>query len=73
MTNEPLAVIWDEVEGRKWYIGFYLDENEDGTFRIDHLKRAKENGIEVWERISGPGWSKYYRESLRLYIIYNIE
>ena len=54
MTNEPLAVIWDEVEGRKWYIGFYLDENEDGTFRIDHLKKAKENRIEAWERPSGP-------------------
>ena len=56
MTNEPLAVIWDEVEGRKWYIGFYLDENEDGTFRIDHLKRAKENRIEAWERPSGPDY-----------------
>ena len=24
MTNESLAVIWDEVEGRKWYIVFYF-------------------------------------------------
>jgi hypothetical protein len=31
-TNEPLAVFWDEGEMRTWYVGFFIDENEDGTF-----------------------------------------
>ena len=43
--NEPLAVFWDEGQTRSWYVGFFIDENEDGTFRIDHLtKHSNTNG-----------------------------
>ena len=34
-----MAVIWDTKNRKEWYIGFFLDKNDDGTFRIDHLER----------------------------------
>ena len=36
----------------KWYVGFYLDESDDGTFRVDHLIRAGP-GNEMWQRPPG--------------------
>ena len=46
-SQQPLAVVWDEGQERKWYIGLFVDNNDDGTVRIDHLemKRAKETWI----------------------------
>ena len=38
--NQPLAVIWDERGTVRWYIGFYLNDNGDGTFQVDHLMRT---------------------------------
>ena len=30
--NQPVAVMWDSKNNRKrWYIGFFLDTNNDGT------------------------------------------
>ena len=35
--QQPLAIVWDQSDGtRKWYIGFYLGNNED-MLRVDHL------------------------------------
>ena len=45
-------MIWDEGDDKVWYIGLYLDSNEDGTFRVDHLARA-EQGDDVWQRPPG--------------------
>ena len=39
--NQPLAVIWEEERGMQWYVGFYLDGSDDGTFRVDHLVRSE--------------------------------
>lgn len=50
--NQSLAVIWDEEGKKRWYIGFYLDDNGDGTFRVDHLMRAG-TGDEIWQRPPG--------------------
>jgi hypothetical protein len=50
--NQPLAVIWDERGTKRWYIGFYLDDNGDGTFRVDHLMRAG-TGDDIWQRPPG--------------------
>ena len=41
--NQPLAVIWDSRAKRNWFIGFFLDKNEDGTYRVDHLERINGN------------------------------
>ena len=38
--NQSLAVIWDVGGNKRWYIGFYFDDNGDGAFRVDHLMRA---------------------------------
>ena len=42
-----MAVVWDEGQERKWYIGLFVDNNDNRTVRIDHLemKRAKETWI----------------------------
>ena len=41
--DQPLAVMWDltmrKKSQREWFIGFYLDMNSDGTFRVNHLIR----------------------------------
>ena len=50
--NQPLAVIWDSRAKRNWFIGFFLDKNEDGTYRVDHLERINGNN-ERWCRPSG--------------------
>ena len=50
--NQPVAVIWDTKSRKQWYIGFYLDMNDDETYRIDHLERnSKEN--KLWRRPYG--------------------
>ena len=39
--QDPVIVLWDEQNGgMEWYVGFYLDDNDDGTVRIDHLERV---------------------------------
>ena len=50
--NQPVAVVCGEGEVKRWYIGFYMDDNDDGTFRVDHLIRAG-NGDEIWHRPPG--------------------
>ena len=50
--NQPVAVIWDVKNKKRWYIGFYIDKNDDGTFRIDHLERCGA-GDKVWRRPTG--------------------
>ena len=38
--QDPLIVLWHNRKGTlKWYLGFYLDENDDYTIRVDHLER----------------------------------
>ena len=32
--NQPVAVIWDIKNKQKWYIGFFLDWNEEVTYCI---------------------------------------
>ena len=41
-NQKPLSVVWDERQERKLYIWLFIENNEDGTVRIDHLeiKRA---------------------------------
>ena len=40
------------VGTKRWYIGFYLNDNGDGTFRVDHLMCAG-TGDEIWQRPHG--------------------
>ena len=41
---QPLAVIWDDKNGKRyWSIGFFLNEVDDATICVDHLER-KGNG-----------------------------
>ena len=38
--QDPLIVLWHNRKGTlKWNLGFYLDENDDYTIRVDHLER----------------------------------
>ena len=39
--DDPIIVVWHERGNPVWYLGFYLDENDDDTMRIDHLKRCE--------------------------------
>ena len=49
--NQPVAVIWDSRNKRNWYVGFFIDMNEDGTYRVDHMERV--SGNDKWRRPSG--------------------
>ena len=49
-SQQPLAVVWDDDDGRKWYIGLYLDENDDRTVRVDHLQRQSVSDDTNWKR-----------------------
>lgn len=51
--NQPVAVIWDSKSIKKWYIGFYLDMNDDGTYRIDHMERKNKRANNTWRRPYG--------------------
>ena len=48
--NQPLAVIWDERNRKKWYIGFFLDVIDDGTYRVDYLDRVNHRDSKLWQR-----------------------
>lgn len=50
---QPVAVVWDVRNKKKWYVGFYLDKNDDETFRIDHLERVNGRENKIWQRPSG--------------------
>ena len=54
LSNQPVAVIWDSKHKKKWYVGFFLYINKDGTYRIDHLER-KGSTDKLWCRQSGWG------------------
>ena len=49
---QPLAVVWDANDGKRyWSIGFFLNEIDEITIRVDHLLRkgnTSQNG--VWVR-----------------------
>ena len=47
--QQPLAVVWYQGAGRTWYVGFFIDENDDGTIRVDHLVQQGEDQS-VWIR-----------------------
>ena len=39
-ANDPVIVVWhDKKDNPEWYVGFYLDDNDDGTVLVDHLER----------------------------------
>jgi hypothetical protein len=37
VAQDPLVIIWDNEVSRNWHVGFFIDENCDGTIRVDHL------------------------------------
>ena len=47
--NQPVVVVWDVRGAKKWFVGFFLDNNEDGTYRIDHLERVSSRGNTKWQ------------------------
>ena len=50
--QQPLAVVWDDVDGREWYIAFYLDE-VDNIIRVDHLQSVRSDKDRTeWSRAS---------------------
>ena len=51
LPNQPLAVIWEEGGKKLWFIGFYVDDNEDSTFRVYHLDRIG-TANDVWQQPS---------------------
>ena len=38
--NDPVIIVWHERQIVKWHLGFFLDDNNDGSFRVDHLERV---------------------------------
>ena len=52
LPNQPFAVSWDSKYKKKWYVGFFLNMNKDGTYRTDHLER-KGSTDKLWCRPSG--------------------
>jgi len=48
-SHQPVAVVWDSAKGSDWFVGFYIDENDDTTIRVDHLE-PKSNDNTVWIR-----------------------
>ena len=38
--ERPLIIAWEDAPNKfRWYVGFHMAENSDGTLRIDHLKQ----------------------------------
>ena len=39
VTQQPLAVVWDDNDGRRfWSIGFYMGRSETSEIVVDHLE-----------------------------------
>ena len=49
-ANQTLAIVRDEKRKRRWYIGFFIDFDEDRSFRVDHLRRLI-SGDAIWRRL----------------------
>jgi len=43
-VNEPCIVIWDVGNVRQWYVGICMNDNDDGTYTIEHLERCDPSG-----------------------------
>ena len=51
VSQQLLAVVWDEENNQQnWYVGLYLDKNDDGLVRVDHLQRTSEGDDCNWKR-----------------------
>lgn len=51
VPHEPLVIVWNTSNSRKeWYIAFYIDENSDGTMRVEHLERLIKMKSNEWQR-----------------------
>ena len=57
---DPVIVTWHEKNGAlKSYLGFYLDDNDDGTIRVDHLERTIVNKDKEGRRaLSNRTWKR---------------
>jgi hypothetical protein len=48
-VNEMCVVAWQEGNGYQWYLGYIKHVNSDGTFSVDHLRRALESSNSKWK------------------------
>ena len=46
--------LWDEIEGKQWYIGYCKEVRGDGTFLVEHVERVKKNGNLKWRYPASP-------------------
>ena len=42
--NEPVIVIWDNKNGREWYVGICISDHNDHTYTVEHLERCDPSG-----------------------------
>ena len=50
-SQQPLSVAWDEENNQQnWYVGLFLDENDDGSVRADHQQHILEGDECNWKR-----------------------
>ena len=43
MINKIYVTLWSEGRKNKWYLGYCVNCNDDGTFTMDHMHRVKKH------------------------------
>ena len=46
--NEPNAIVWEENNELKWYIGFILSIDSSNSSKVEHLTRALHSQDSLW-------------------------
>ena len=46
--NEPKAIVWEENNELKWYIGFILSIDSSNSSKVEHLTRALHSQDSLW-------------------------
>ena len=49
VVNQICVTVWNEVNGKQWYIGYCTEVKENGTFLVEHVDRVKKNSNLKWK------------------------
>lgn len=67
--NQIYVTLWIEKNKHTWYIGHCIANNNDGTFRIEHLHRVNKSSNLKWKNPTFPDISDVNLENIFSYKI----
>ena len=68
-VNQIYVTLWIEKNKHTWYTGHYIGNNNDGTFKIEHLHRVDKSSNLKWKNPTFPDVSDINPENIFIHQI----